>query len=61
MAAANEFELLASLLRYPIDGYPNDAPYCCDLLANTVPAIAAPLGEFLRLGSFQFREQRQRV
>jgi len=47
MAAANEFELLASLLRYPSDGYPNDAPYCCDLLANTVPAIAAPLGEFL--------------
>jgi nitrate reductase molybdenum cofactor assembly chaperone NarJ/NarW len=45
---ANEFELLAELLRYPAEGYASEAVRCCDALAAGGPEIAAPLDEYLK-------------
>lgn len=47
MARANEFEMLASLLSYPGEDYLGKAVHCLELLAESDPEAAAPLGEFL--------------
>lgn len=47
MAARNEFELLAALLRYPSEGYVGEAACCCDALSASSPEIALPLRELI--------------
>jgi len=48
MAGENEFELLAGLLRYPVEGDASEAVRACEVLAAAAdPEIASPLGEFL--------------
>ncbi len=47
MADANEFALLASLLRYPSEGYVSDVARSCDVFASADHEVAAHLSEFL--------------
>ena len=47
MPAANEFEMLAGLLRYPTKDHTEGAARSCEELAAANPDIAAPLNEFL--------------
>jgi len=47
MTTVNEFGQLAHLLRYPADGYANEAACSFDVLANASPEIAAGLNDFL--------------
>lgn len=47
MADANEFELLAGLLRYPTESYASEAVRSCDVLAAGDPKVAKPLAEFI--------------
>ena len=43
----NEFGLLAALLRYPTEGYENDAVRSCGALEDAVQEVAVPLLRFL--------------
>jgi nitrate reductase molybdenum cofactor assembly chaperone len=47
MTGANEFDLLVSLVGYPGEEYPSKAVLCLEVLAESDPEAAAPLGEFL--------------
>lgn len=47
MAEANEFELLAKLLRYPTEGYASEVLRCCSVFSANCPEIALPLRDFL--------------
>ena len=47
MRGANEFGLLAALLRYPKEGYANGAALCAEMLCASTPEAAALLSEFL--------------
>jgi nitrate reductase molybdenum cofactor assembly chaperone NarJ/NarW len=47
MPVANDFELLAGLLRYPTKGHVEGAARSCEALAAESPDIADPLNEFL--------------
>jgi len=47
MADANEFELLAALLRYPAEDYASEAVRCCNVLANDAPEIGLQLQDFV--------------
>jgi nitrate reductase molybdenum cofactor assembly chaperone len=46
MADVNEFGLLAGLLRYPEDGYDQEAERCCRFLTANCPEMDAPLSAF---------------
>jgi nitrate reductase delta subunit len=47
MKSASEFNLLAALLRYPGDGYPDAAQLCLDALSKNDHEAAMLLGRFL--------------
>jgi nitrate reductase delta subunit len=47
MTGASEFDLLASLLRYPGEQYLSKAVLCLEVLAESDPEAAVSLGEFL--------------
>lgn len=47
MAEANEFDLLAGLLRYPTEGYASDVVRSCAVLANHGPEIGLLLQDFV--------------
>jgi nitrate reductase delta subunit len=47
MADANEFGLLAVLLRYPEDGYKREAEQCCGILIANTSQLGAQLSNFL--------------
>jgi len=47
MAGANEFGRLASLMRYPTEGYVTDLARSCSWLAGIDPKVGARLCEFL--------------
>lgn len=47
MARANEFGLLARLLRYPSESYASEVLRCCSLLSTSGPEIALLLRDFL--------------
>lgn len=46
MAEANEFELLATLLRYPEEGYGREAERCREFFSAEYPEVGIQVGEF---------------
>jgi nitrate reductase delta subunit len=46
MADMNEFGLLAALLRYPEDGYEQEAERCCRFFAANYPQMEDPISQF---------------
>lgn len=51
MASLSDFALLASLLRYPTEGYERDAERCCELFSEEY----APVADLLRAFSDRIR------
>src|SRR5215469_15396248 len=47
MAGANEFSLLAKLLRYPMEEYAHEAEECCAFFLDDCPQVGTRLRDFL--------------
>ena len=61
MTRPNEFDLLASLVGYPGEHYLSNAVLCLEVLAESDPEAAVPLGEFLeQTRNFSLEELQER-